>query len=1023
MKPAHRRHFERIHLSPATSTPRTRADTAAQHTQQHAGDSPGTESSQVPFPVVGIGTSAGGVAALQQLIGQLPPKSGMAFVVILHLSPTHDSLAAEILQRVTSMPVTQVQDRVKIEADHVYIIPPLHDLGMQGGHLQLAPAPQDTGVFHAAIDLFFRTLADAHGEFGIGVVLTGTGSDGAVGITRIKEAGGVTLAQSPDDAEYDGMPRAAIATGMVDIVLPLKAMPERLVELWRNMAQIRLPAEIRAHLAEDAVANKNDSPDAARRAELALSDVMKLLRLHTHHDFKHYKRATVLRRIERRLQVNRLPDLPAYRDYLQQNKKESALLLQDLLISVTHFFRDPEAFEALQREAVASLFRGRRSDDTVRVWVAGCATGEEAYSIAMLLREEQARYSTAPDFKVFASDIDERAIAVARAGLYPGAIATDVSPTRLRQHFVHEGEGYRVAKALRETVLFAAHNVLRDPPFSKLDLVCCRNLLIYLERRAQGGVLDMFRFALKPGGMLMLGSSETVDASGDVFTVVDKKQRIFSVSAPSAPMALGRSLPALSPPVFDRKGPPAAGLPIEGRSLSNAEIHRRSLDELLPPSVLVDAHVNILHLSPSAGQFMEHRGGVPSMNLLENVCPELRLELRTAIYSAAQTGQQVEARNVRFERGGPPREVHLSVRPFKSDDGAELALVVFEEVPATVERAQALPAEQAARELVAHLERENRQLKALVQETLEHSEVSNEELKASNEELQAINEELRSATEELETGKEELQSTNEELVTVNNELKTKVEETGRVNDDLQNLMATSDIATIIVDRALLIKRFTPRAVSVFNLIAADIGRSLLDITHKLDYPMLGDDAGRAFAELRPVERLVRGVDGRDFLARFLPYRTAEDMIIGAVLNFVDVTALHAAEAKVRSGEESLRLAAEATRDFAIIAMDEAGCITAWNAGAARMFQWQEQEAIGQDIALIFTPEDRASGQPDTELHTARTEGRAEDERWHQRKDGSLVFCSGVTTRLDEQAHRGFAKVTRDMKLMPPSRSG
>ncbi|MDB5851070.1 MAG: cheBR [Rhodoferax sp.] len=959
------------------------------------------------FPVVGIGASAGGLAALQRLFGGMQTGHGMAFVVILHLSPTHESTVAEILQRVTHLTVTQVREPVKIEPDHVYIIPPMHDLGMDDGHLRLVPLARTQGAVHASIDLFFRALADVHGEFGIGLVLSGTGSDGAVGITRIKEAGGVTLAQSPEDAEFDGMPRACIATGRVDIVLPLTAMPARLVDLWRNMKEVRLP------LGEAPRSDSRSSSDAeaAQRAEAALVQVMALLRTHTHHDFRHYKRATVLRRIERRLQVNRLPDLPAYRDYIRHHPAESALLLQDLLISVTNFFRDREAFDALQREVLPALFRGRHSDEVVRVWVAGCATGEEAYSIAMLLREQAATTTGGPGFQVFATDIDERAIAVARAGLYPGAIATDVSATRLRQHFVKEGDSYRVAKAVREKVLFAAHNVLRDPPFSKLDLVCCRNLMIYLQRSAQTGILDMFRFALKPGGMLMLGISESVDAAGEAFTPTDKKHRIFRVSMTPMPY---RSLPALSTPLMLPKGPPAAGLPLDRPALSNADIHRRSLDELLPPSVLVDGRVNILHLSAGAGRFMEHRGGVPSMNLLENVSAELRLELRTAVHSAAQSGQTVNVRNVRSERGGQSRQVHLSVRPFKSAEGADLALIVFDEAEPLAQPGEAPPIDEVARQLVSQVEQENYQLKALVQDTVERYETSTEELKASNEELQAINEELRSATEELETSKEELQSTNEELSTVNFELKTKVEETSRVNDDLHNLMAANDIATIIVDGALQIKRFTPRAVTVFNLIPADIGRSLLDITHKLDYPLLGDDATQAFAVLRPVERLVPGVDGRRFLARFLPYRTSEDVIVGAVLNFFDVTALHTAEAKVLSNEQSLRVAAEATRDFAIVTMDEAGLVTAWNAGAARMFQWHESEILGKPIATIFTPEDCAQGVPATELNTARTEGRAEDERWHLRRDGSVVYCSGVMTRLDEAGARGFAKIARDM---------
>ncbi|HSV60944.1 MAG TPA: chemotaxis protein CheB [Variovorax sp.] len=964
--------------------------------------------SDLDFPVVGIGASAGGLAALQTFFAQLPPDSGMAFVVILHLSPKHESNAAEILQRSTAMPVVQVQGRAGIEADHVYIIPPTSDLEMDDGCLRLQALQRTRGGVHAAIDLFFRTLAQVHGERGICVVLSGTGSDGAVGLTRVKEAGGVTLAQSPADAEYDGMPRAAIATGMVDIVLPVGQIPQRLVALWNNMRHIRMPADITAKL--DTEAEQAHTP--AQRAETALADIMTLMRLHTRHDFKHYKRATVLRRIERRLQVNGLPDLPAYRDHIRHNPGEAPHLLQDLLISVTNFFRDREAFEALEREVIPTLFEGQRAvDEPIRVWVAGCATGEEAYSIAILLREQIERAHAMADFQIFATDIDDRAVAVARAGLYPGAISTDVSPQRLARFFVKEGESYRVIKPIREKVLFAAHNVLRDPPFSRLDLVCCRNLLIYLERRAQASILDMFRFALKPNATLFLGVSESPDAAGESFVAVDKKHRIYRSAPGAGPV---RNLPTLVAEPPDGRARSVVGLRSERRQASNAEIHRRSLEQLLPPSVLVDAQFNILHLSEGAGLYMEHGSGLPSHNLLSNVSPELRLELRSALRAASQSRQNVEVRNVRLDRGGQPRSLHLSVRPFKSEEDAELALVVFDEADAQAPAEDLSQLDEATRKLVTHLEQENRQLKEHLQETIEHSETSTEELKASNEELQAINEELRSATEELETSKEELQATNEELTTVNYELKLKVEETGLINDDLQNFIASADIATVFVDRGLNIKRFTPQAATLFNLISSDVGRSLLDITHRLEYPALGDDAQQVFVSLRVIERSMKSNDGKQFLARFLPYRTAEDKIVGAVLTFIDITALHAARQEVHAGEERLRVAAEMTRDFAIITTDDEGVVTGWNAGAARMFQWREDEIIGQSADLVFTDEDRAKGVPQAEMAKALSTGRADDERWHKRKDGSTFYCSGVMTPMAAADVRGFSKIARDM---------
>jgi len=761
----------------------------------------------------------------------------------------------------------------------------------------------------------------------------------------------------------------------------------------------------------DPLAPEPPTAFAAPDADHTLADIMAVLHRHTRHDFGHYRRATVLRRIERRLQVTAQPDLGAYAAFLKSHPGEAALLFQDLLISVTHFFRDQEAFEALENDVVAPLFADARPpEQPVRVWVVGCATGEEAYSVAILLREAAERQGNEVDFQVFATDIDERAIATARAGVYPAAIAGDIAAGRLQQFFTRDGEHFRVTRSIRERVLFATHNVLRDPPFSRLDLVCCRNLLIYLERHAQAGVLDMFRFTLRPHGALFLGSSESPEGAPEAFLPIHKKHRIFR-AGPEA--RAGRLLPAPGAAATgDRHTSPTAATSSAGRAPSDAEIHRRALEQMLPPSVLVDANGDILHLSEGAGSFLEHGSGAPSAQLLANVSPELRLELRTALYAAAQSQEIVEVRDVRIDGIGRARSVNLSVRPFTSEAGARLALVVFEE--GTVRpRAPASEPELISRQWIAQLELENRQLKEQLQSTIERSDIAGEEMKAFNEELQAINEELRSTTEELETSKEELQSTNEELVTVNHELKAKVEEADLINDDLLNFVAASDIATVFVNRRLDIMRFTPQAANLFNLIASDTGRPLMDITHRLDYPQMTDDALQAFDSLRVMERSVRATDGRLFLARFLPYRTSEDKISGAVLTFVDVSALHAAREQASANEQRLRLAAEATRDFAILTTDAAGLITAWNAGATRMFQWSEEEVLDRHVSIIYTDDDRMLGVPENEMRTALENGRAEDERWHRRKDGNIFYASGVTTPLTGRDERGFAKIARD----------
>ncbi|KQW54330.1 CheR family methyltransferase [Variovorax sp. Root411] len=967
--------------------------------------------SSLSFPVIGLAGSAGGLEALMRFFEHMPERPGMAFVVILHLSPDHESSAAEILQRTTDMPVNQAAGTMPIEVDHIYVIPPGVALTMNDGTLQVTPGERPTGRAMAA-DVFFRTLAQVHLERAVSIVLSGTGSDGAIGLTRIKEHGGLTMAQSPEDATHEGMPLAAIATGMVDFVLPVADMGERLVDVWRNARRIHLPEVSEA----GAFVPEPENSASSLLAEKALQEVMALLRTYTRHDFRHYKRATVLRRIERRLQVNRLADLPAYRDFLREHQEEATPLLQDMLISVTNFFRDRDSFDALSQAVIGPLVERKQPGEQVRAWVAGCATGEEAYSLSILLREQADRLSRPLDLQVFATDIDERAIATARKGVYAQGIAEDIAPGRLRQYFVKDHDQYRVSTSVREPVLFALHNLLRDPPFSRLDVICCRNLLIYLDRAAQAHVLEMFRIALKPGGFLFLGTSESTDAVGNLFTAVDKRHRIYQVNPELPP---GRHMPLISeaPPPF-MVGSISQGMRAPKRNGGErpglAELHQRALEQFSPPSVLIDGEHNVLHLSNGVGRFLERASGEPSDNLLNNVRPDIRLELRTALFKSAQSARSVEARLVLQQEDGRHVFLNITVRPVLQEQGTQLTLVVFDEIEESTQPDDGEPPDTGRELLIGQLEEEIRQLKLHLQDTIESSETSNEELKASNEELQAINEELRSASEELETSKEELQSMNEELVTVNFELKVKVEEREHINDDLQNLVASSEIATVFVDRSMHIKRYTPHASNLFNLIPSDIGRSLFDITTRLDYLELAEDTASAFRELRTSERHVTSVDGRHFLARILPYRTAEDKIEGAILNFFDITELRAAEERARAGEERLRRAAATTRDFAIITADARGLVTSWNLGAERIFGYSEAEMIGSPIATIFTPEDRAHGIPETEMSRAAESGRAEDERWHQRKDGTRFFCSGVMTPMDASAGGGFAKIARDM---------
>ncbi|MFJ7793770.1 CheR family methyltransferase [Pseudomonas sp. NPDC096950] len=888
-----------------SSDPKSSVATSAQHPFH-----------PLDFGVVGIGASAGGLQAIKLFFDNMPHDNGMAFVIILHLSPDHESIADKIIQESTQMPVLQVTETVPIERNHVYVISPAHRLTMNDGYLEVSPSDPRLGRT-SAIDLFFRNLADVHRERAFCLVLSGTGSDGAVGLSRIKEQGGVTLAQAPEDAEFDGMPRAAIETQMVDLILPVVEMPQKLLELWRNAKAITLPTANDPDLQAFASVNERD----AATAEQLLHSILIQLRAGTGHDFKHYKRATVLRRIERRMQVTAQPDLAAYYHYLQSSPEETKALLADMLIGVTNFFRDREAFEALERDVVPQLVNAAISaqpeKEEIRVWSAGCSTGEEVYSLAMLLNDQMQLESSQATLQLFATDIDERAISVGRSGLYPQAIITDVPPTRLRHYFSKEDQHYRIRKELREKVLFAKHSLLSDPPFSHMDLIVCRNLLIYLDREVQREILQMFHFALRPGGFLFLGTSESADACHDLFAPVDKRNRIFR-----AKTGAGNSR---RPPTMPRGGyvrtditrqVPQSSAP---RKLSFADIHQRALEHSAPPSMIVDANADILHMSESSGRYLRHVGGELSRNLLTLIIPELRLEVRTTLFQAQQSSQVVKSRAVVIKREDRSYKVDLLAHPYRDEESdSEFVLVIFEEVEVDAADVATGAALQSENQVLSNLERELQRTKLQLQDTIEQSEVSSEELKASNEEMQAINEELRSATEELETSKEELQSINEELLTVNFELKTKVEETDKINDYLTNLIASTDIATVFVDSKLRIKWFTPRATDIFSMLPVDTGRSLLDITHRLDYEDLAGDAALVFESLNMIEREVSSTDNRWYIARILPYRSSENHIDGTVLTFIDITKRRAAEEELRMGQERMRLHDEQNQELSDI---------------------------------------------------------------------------------------------------------
>jgi two-component system CheB/CheR fusion protein len=849
----------------------------------------------------------------------------------------------------------------------------------------------------APVDLFFRGLGDAHGSHAVAVILSGTGRNGSAGLKRVKEYGGLVIAQDPREAEFADMPSNAIATRLVDLVLPIAQMPQHIAAYFERQRR-------------DAEAPTTAGPQADELE--SLREVLTLLRVRTGHDFSNYKAPTVHRRMARRMNLRGIATVAGYLRLIRQEPDEAVALMKELLISVTNFFRDPAAWAVLEERVIPRLFQDKTSQDQVRAWVAGCATGEEAYSIAMLLAEYSASTTEQPSVQVFATDLDQHALAAARDGLYNEADVADLSSDRLQRFFQREVEGYRVRRELRDVVLFAHHNLIKDPPFSHLDLITCRNLLIYLNRSIQDRVLRAFHFALRPGGYLFLGGSETPEDSNDLFLRLDANAHIYE----SRPVTSRVILPQAEVPILLPRPPSRVPGQQPADRLLPADLHQRLLEQFAPPSLIITEEHNVVHISERAGRYLEVRGGEPSRDVLALVRPELRPDLRTAIYQATIGRKNIDVRGITVSIEGSLRTVDVAVKPvLRDDDPAKgYLLVVFEErseAPPPTEPPLTLtsPADENAR----HLEEELTRVKAQLRGTIEQYETQVEEAKASNEELQAMNEELRSAAEELETSKEELQSVNEELTTVNQELKVKIEELRLTNNDFQNFINATDIGTIFLDRSMCVKFSTAPARDIFNLLDSDIGRPLSDITHKLVYPAVHKDIRDVLDRLRTTEREVQTIEGRWYLLRLLPYRTNDNRIDGVVLTFLDITQRRNTETQVRQSEERLRALIDSALDYAIFTMTPDGIIDSWNPGAERMFGYAADEIIGINAEVLFTLEDRESGVPARELEEARRFGRASDERYHVRKNGKRFFCSGITRQLAAPGS-GFTKIARDL---------
>jgi two-component system CheB/CheR fusion protein len=838
------------------------------------------------FPVVGIGASAGGVEALGGFFRQMPSDTGMAFVLVMHMPIAHGTMLPEILRRQTSMPVTAVKDGEQLVPDHVYVCPAGEIVTTSGNTLRLErrTSPLQT----KPIDVFLASLAKTRGDDAVGVILSGAGSDGALGLKAIKERGGLTLAQGSDGTgpKQKSMPDTAVATGVVDLILPVEQMADRLLEFATSSRELDRLGDVPAGEAEE----------DARGARI---EICRILLQQVGHDFSGYKEKTFLRRTRRRMQVVQVETLRSYLEFLRKNPDEVSLLFRDLLIGVTNFFRDKDAFEALEQMVVPKLFEGLGVGDTVRIWVPGCSTGEEVYSLAILMRERLAAMRNAPKVQLFATDIDEAALAVARLGRYPEALLDSITPERLKRFFTKEDASYVIAKEIRDLCIFSAHSVVRDPPFSRIDLISCRNLLIYLGTEFQSRVIPVFHFALRPGGYLFLGTSENIGQHSELFQRIDRKQRLFQrrdhVSVPLQFPLFGAMRAARQGAGSAASKEPGPQTAADLRHVAEARV----LDRFAPAHVVVDQDGEVIYYSARTGKYLEPAAGLPSRQLVAMARRGLRPELRAALQQAMETRRAASRERVLIEFDDRVQAVDVTVEPLGNHDTDPLFLVLFVDLGAPVPSREAhhiargdAPFEQVEREL--------RDTRERLQAMSEEYETAVEELKASNEEMVSVNEELQSTNEELETSKEELQSVNEELQTVNVELNGKIEELDLANADLRNLFESTRIATLFVDGDLIIRSFTPAVTAIFNLISTDRGRPLSDLVSLFDLGDLKRDVRLVVESGNPVERNVRRADeSAHYLMRILPYRARRGVIEGAIVTFVDVTKIVAAEAQQR----------------------------------------------------------------------------------------------------------------------------
>lgn len=900
------------------------------------------------FPIVGIGASAGGLEAVESFLVAMPADSGMAFVLVTHLAPNHTSLLPELLQKKTPMAVLQVTDNIKVEPNHVYIIPPNKDMSILNGSLQLMDLLQPRGL-NLPIDNFFRSLAQDQQNHAICIVLSGTGTDGTLGLKAIKGEAGMAMVQDEKSSQYSGMPLNAIATGLADYVLPTDKMPEKLIQYTTSVMNTSAVTKL-----------KNNST-----LESALKKIFVLLRASTNHDFSLYKKNTLVRRIERRMHIHQIVDIAIYVQYLQESEKERLILFNELLIGVTSFFRDPIAFSFLKEKYLPALLEGKSENYQLRIWVPGCSSGEEVYTIAMIAQECMEAMGCHPGIQIFGTDIDEIAIHTARAGMYPDSIAANIDSDSLQQFFTKEENSYRVKKIIREMVIFAPQNIIKDPPFSQLDLISCRNLLIYFGSELQQRLFPIFHYSLKKNGILFLGSSETTSQQNDLFTCLNRKWKFFAPTSSALHTRQVPSFPLLTP-FQNPMTPKETATPRAPDAFNMVKVLKSIIAQsTMPTCVVLDDQANIIFIHGRTGQFLEPAEGETSANIIDMAREGLKEGLKNAIHKASVNRQETIITQLDVKNNGGSLDIRLVVRPLPDfqTGGRGMMMVIFEPV--------ATDGKEKSKQTAKHphtsneynkLEEELRYTKENLQMTIEEVETSNEELKSTNEELQSTNEELQSTNEELETSKEELQSLNEESSTVNAELQTRIDQQIQANDDIKNLLDATKIATIFLNNELEVRRFTSNATAIFPLKSTDTGRPIQHFSSSLIDVDLQSLAKQVLNDLNMVEVEVNDTDKKYYRMRIRPYRTVKNVIDGVVVTFEDITKIKEIESQLEltssSFEEKMTMMSKVFMDSAdpIIIEDLDGIIIDANDEAITSYGWSRKELLGKHAADLSPKE-------------------------------------------------------------------